>query len=70
MAKNNNCDGGHCLSNKGEVRRLPTGGDSAAILCRACFGHELRFRRDRNRDLSEAAKFALPAWNDLEVYKG
>ncbi len=42
------CDNDKCLSANGEVRLLPTGADSNAILCHACFDHELRFRRDRS----------------------
>lgn len=65
---NPNCDGGHCVSVRGEVRSLPTGGDSNAILCRACYRHEMAYRRDRNRDLETSCQFALPAWDALKVY--
>jgi hypothetical protein len=67
---NPNCDGAHCQSGTGEVRVLPTGGDSNAILCRSCFTHEVRYREERNRVLSNDCKFKLPAWDDLEVYSG
>lgn len=65
---NPNCDGGYCTRETGEVRVLPTGGDSNAILCRACLEHELRYRRERNRELAESCKFKLPAWDSLKVY--
>jgi hypothetical protein len=66
--KNNNCDNDKCLHANGEVRVLPTGGQGNAILCHACFNHELDFRRDRNRDLSHDCRFALPAWESLKPY--
>lgn len=66
---NPNCDGGNCVIETGEVRVLPTGGDSNAILCRACFAREIAFRRERNRELSSDCKFDLPTWDSLKVYK-
>jgi len=64
---NNNCDGsGPC--GMGEVRVLPTGGDSNAILCRRCFNREIAFRQDRNRDLAKDCQFDLPSWESLKVY--
>lgn len=66
--KNPNCDGsGPCSSNP-EVRVLPTGGDSNAILCWRCYGHEIDFRRQRNKELSKDSQFALPKWESLKVY--
>jgi hypothetical protein len=67
-AHNPNCDGAHCKADRGEVRTLPTGGDSNAILCRSCFAYELSFRRDRNRELAPFARFDLPDWFDLAEY--
>jgi hypothetical protein len=66
--KNPNCDNYKCLHPHSEVRLLPTGGDSNAILCRTCFEHELHFRRQRNRDLSLDCRFDLPSWDSLKVY--
>ena len=64
---NNNCDGsGPC--DMGEVRVLPTGGDSNAILCRLCFNREIAFRQDRNRDLAKDCRFQLPEWSTLKAY--
>jgi hypothetical protein len=62
-----NCDGSgpHCA---GEVRVLPTGGDSNLILCKNCFNHEIAYREDRNKDLSKDARFKLPTWESLRVY--
>lgn len=65
---NPNCDGGHCKTSRGQVRVLPTGGDSNAILCFACYLNEIAFRKDRNRELAEENRFDLPAWLDLKVY--
>lgn len=68
MNHNPNCDGDHCVSERGEVRVLPTGGDSNAILCRACFDHEISYRTERNLELDESCRFALPEWSHLTVY--
>lgn len=68
MNQNPNCDGGHCISPTGEVRVLPTGGESNAILCRACYGCEITFRSIRNIDLAQNCAFDLPSWDSLKVY--
>lgn len=68
MVHNPNCDGSHCHNEAGEVRALPYGGGGNLILCRACFDHEITFRHERNRELSEEAKFDLPPWQSLNVY--
>jgi len=66
-AEQNNCSGSgpHAL---GQVRVMPTGGDGNLILGRRCWEHELAYRRDRNRDLGEFARFDLPAWTMAKVY--
>lgn len=65
---NPNCDGsGPCILN-GEVRVLPTGGDSNAILCKLCYRREIEYRKSRNRELGTAFQFQLPAWDTLKVY--
>lgn len=62
------CGGsGPCL--EGEVRVLPTGGEGNAILCPACFRREIRWREERNRELSKDCQFKLPMWPQLKVYK-
>lgn len=66
---NPNCDGAKCVFQHGQVRKLPTGGSSNAILCRACFERELVWRRERNRELEKSAQFDLPKWEELEVYE-
>jgi hypothetical protein len=66
--KNPNCDNEMCRTETGEVRVLPSGGDSNLILCRACFNYEIFFRRDRNKYLSEDAQFDLPTWKELGIY--
>lgn len=67
MAKNPNCDGAGPHA-PGEVRRLPTGGDGASILCRRCFYRERAWRARRNGELEPENRFDLPAWADLKVY--
>ena len=63
------CDGDHCRRHQsGEVRLIPTGTYSNAILCRACFAHEIAFRRDRNLTLADESRFDLPTWDSLAVY--
>ena len=65
------CDGGFCRSNKAqELRRLPTGGEGAAILCQACYQQEMGWRRDRNKELDADVRYDLPTWESLEVYNG
>lgn len=65
--QNPNCDGSG-PHKAGEVRVLPTGGDSNGILCFACFNREMIFRRQRNFELSEDCKFAIPKWASLKIY--
>jgi hypothetical protein len=62
------CDGGHCASEGGEVRVLPTGRRSNGIRCRHCYEREMEWRRQENRRLGEWAKHDLPAWESLKAY--
>jgi len=69
---NDNCDGSGPHSGE-QVRVLPTGGDSNAILCFSCYRREMNFRAYRNSkaakpQLSDDAKFKLPPWESLKVY--
>ena len=65
---NPECSGsGPCILG-GEVRVLPTGGDSNAILCRLCFNREIAWRKERNRELAKDCAFKLPTWDSLKVY--
>lgn len=67
MANNPNCDGsGPCRL--GEVRVLPSGGDSNLILCRNCFNSEIRYRIDRNNSLAKENRFDIPHWSSLKIY--
>jgi hypothetical protein len=72
MTIENECNGSgpHSTNNKGEyeVRVLPLGAGGNLILCYTCCQRELRWREQRNRELAEFAKFALPTWESLEVY--
>jgi hypothetical protein len=43
-------------------------GDANEILCRACFEHEIKYRRERNRELGTFAQFALPTWEACKAY--
>lgn len=69
---NQGCEGqGNCArpSGRAELRRLPTGGDGASIVCRACYTKEIIYRQERNRTLSPDCQFKLPLWHELTVYK-
>lgn len=69
MAKHNPmCDGDKCLSESGEVRVLPLNGDANLIVCQSCHAHEMRYRRDMNKNLSKDAQWDLPEWENLKVY--
>jgi len=71
--KNPNCDNDHCWDENGEVRVLPMHkleNHGNLILCRACFNYEIRYRRERNRDLAPDCAFDLPTWESLKVYRG
>lgn len=63
---NPNCDGAG-PHYPGQVRLLPTGGDGNAILCRNCFQKEMRYRLERNKELSERSQFEIPAWEDPQT---
>jgi hypothetical protein len=66
----NACDHGH--ETTGEVRVLPINPDnpmgSNIILCYAHYRHEIEWRKERNLDLEDSAKFDLPKWESLKVY--
>lgn len=66
--QNNNCDGSHCLSDHGELRVLPTGGQSNAILCKNCYYNEIEWRSMRNKELEKSCQFRLPPWESLKTY--
>lgn len=66
--QNPNCDGANCKFSRGQVKVLPSGGDSNSILCRACFDFEMDYRRERNKELSKESQFDLPKWEDLKNY--
>lgn len=61
------CDADLCTTDSGELRVLPTGGEGNAILCRACFNYEMRFRRDFNKH--NEASLPLVSWPSLKVYE-
>ena len=72
MYHNNNCDGsGPCISGEVRVLRIAGTGENSgnAILCAACFRREIRWRVERNRELSPDCRFDLPAWSACKVYQ-
>lgn len=69
MAENWNCNGAGPHAS-GEVRILPTGGDSNAILCRLCFSREISYRATRNVELGRRAFDTSKRWADCKVYDG
>lgn len=70
MSLQNNCDGGG-PHRSGEVRVYPIGGGGNLILCQACYGHEVGFEMDRQRDqgVPNSQWVTPPKWEDLKVYK-
>lgn len=68
MSKNWGCDNDKCTDANSEIRVLPTGGSSNALLCKACYQQEIYFRKFRNLELDKANQFKIPNWLDLKVY--
>lgn len=65
------CDGSGPCEN-GQVRVLSLGSNphqGNLILCRACFRREIQWRQQRNRELGEDCKFALPVWEHCPPYE-
>jgi len=59
-AKNQYCDkcGGHFVK-AGSVRRLDTGGDSGAYLCRGCWKKEMKWRAMMNKGVTGKSRFSV-----------
>lgn len=55
----NYCDFGH--QTKNEIRRLPTSGDAAMLVCRLHHQHEMKYRAENHPNDPR------PEWSDLEV---
>jgi hypothetical protein len=68
MPRNSNCDYDNCTDATGQVRLLPIGGGGNAILCYACYCHEIEWRQERNKELDGAGRFDIPDWTDLKIY--
>ena len=66
--ENANCDKNECTKINPEVRLLPYGGGGNMIVCRACYEHEMKYRKERNAETREN-RFQLPKWEDLKVYE-
>lgn len=60
----NHCDHNHETS--GEIRRLPTGGDAAVLVCRRHFDAEIAHRVERSKQTGRD-KWDFPAWDELSV---
>ncbi|TVM02979.1 MAG: hypothetical protein CV087_07475 [Candidatus Brocadia sp. WS118] len=51
-----------------EMRVLPIGGSN--ILCSyQGYLREIKFRKERNKELAPENRFDLPTWKSLEIYK-
>jgi hypothetical protein len=66
--KNPNCDNDKCAHSYGEIRVLPYSNDGNLLLCKSCYYHEMKYRRERNKELGDSSKFKLPEWESLKVY--
>ena len=68
--QNPDCDGDKCRKSvAGEgVRLLPIGGSANIIVCRACYEHEIAYRRERNAELGKDCQYDLPSWDSLTKY--
>lgn len=69
---NNNCNGSgpHAIGVVKIMRHGAKGTMSGNdILCRTCWYKEIVYRKMRNKDLADFAKFDLPTWQDAEIYE-
>lgn len=62
----NNCDYGHQTHQ--EIRWLPTGPESNALLCYTHFQFEITWRIEQNQHLEDAGGFDLLRWDSLAIY--
>ncbi len=51
-----------------EIRVLPVGGGGNALVGLKSYRKEMKFRRDRNRELGYAERFEMPSWDSLKIY--
>ena len=63
------CDGSHCRSDAGEVRRYSLGAGGNLILCHACWAAENRYRYERGRETRAPENWPQENWYEAEVYK-
>lgn len=57
---NTSCDGcSEGFTVVGKIRRLNTGGDSGAYLCRKCWAKEMVWRKLRNETLEKSVRFPI-----------
>jgi hypothetical protein len=60
----NGCDHGH--ETKDEIRRLPTGGDGAILVCRWHYRREMAYRNEQSRHTGRD-KWDFPSWSNLTI---
>ena len=71
MTDNPNCDSAHCISDTGEVRLYPLGGEPLhgnLILCRACWTRENSYRISYNSSASAPNGWPVHDWDDAKPY--
>jgi hypothetical protein len=62
------CEGDHCCEPDGEVRAYPLLFAARAILCRACWEHENRYRHERGKELGCPEHWRTKHWDAAERY--
>jgi hypothetical protein len=68
MRKHNpDCDGGRCVSSRGEVRKLSVCDGTLAQLCRECYESEMNWRRTQNEMAGGRPLYDIVAWEVLPV---
>jgi len=67
--KNNNCDNDKCIEPHGEIRVYPLGGGANLLLCRSCWAHENRYRKERGCETGQLENWPVLQWTSAEVYK-
>jgi hypothetical protein len=67
-APNWNCDGGHCIDPKGEVKVYPLGGGANLNLCHACWAHENRYRFNRGKENKRPQDWPQQDWAIAKRY--
>ncbi len=69
---NPKCQGGKCSyeADNDTIKLLPLcDGETVVRVCRICYQHEMRWRKERNQYLPEDKQFNIPLWTDLQTYE-